>query len=300
MASSALDWALVQAFLAVAEQGSLSAAARAIGASQPTLGRQIKTIEEQLGTELFQRHEKGLSLTDAGAALLGPARAMREAAYTIELRAASNAVELEGTVRIAASVAVAQHHLPAIIANIRLKEPQIALEVAPSDESSRLHYREADIAIRMYRPTQLDLVTQFLGELELGAFAAKSYVARRGLPQEPSELLSHDIVGMDKSTQIIDGFRQAGFPVSRDWFSVRCDEQATHWALVRAGCGIGFGQRSVGLQDPDLLEIPLDLGLPKLPLWLTAHAAIRHSPRVGRVWELLAEGLREVVVGSAA
>jgi len=290
-----LDWSLVQAFLAVAEHGSLSAAARVLGSSQPTVGRQIHAMEEQLGAELFQRHEKGLTLTETGEAMLPPARAMRQAIHEIELRAAGTAAALEGAVRITSSVVVGTEHLPPIIARIRREEPRIELELHVSDETSNLHFREADIAVRLYRPTQLDFVTQHLGDLRFAAFAAKSYVERRGLPRRPEDLLAHDVVGMDRETAILEGFRQAGFPVEREWFKVRADNPTAYWQLVRAGSGIGFGQVLVGARDPELVEIPLGLDLPKLPVWLTAHEAVRHAPRVARVWELLAEELREVL-----
>jgi len=293
-AVSSLDWSLVQAFLAVADHGSLSAAARALGASQPTLGRQIKAMEEQLGAELFHRRGHGLDLTSIGESLLPAARAMRGAAHDLELVTAGASRELEGTVRITASVAVAVHHLPPIITEIRKCEPRIAIELVPSDETSNLHFREADIAVRMYRPTQLDLVTSHIGDLELGVYAAKSYAARRGLPQTPEEILAHDVVGMDRNGQILEGFRRAGYPVEREWFMVRADDYAAHWALVRAGAGIGFAQKAIGRADPELIEIPLELGLPILPVWLTAHEAVRSAPRVSRVWDLLAAGLREV------
>jgi DNA-binding transcriptional LysR family regulator len=292
---SALDWSLVQAFLTVAERGSLSAAARVLGSSQPTLGRQIRAMEEQLGAELFQRHERGVSLTQTGMALIPSARAMRDALHQIELRAVGQAATLEGTVRIAASVVVATHHLPRIIADIRVREPQIAIELDASDEPSNLHYREADIAIRMFRPTQLDLVTQHLGDLELGAFVARSYVARRGLPERMEDLLQHDVVGMDKSSRLLDGFALAGQRVDREWFKTRSDDPTAYWELVRAGCGIGFAQRSIGRRDPELVELPLDFQLPRLPVWLTVHETLRHVPRVRRVWELLAAGLSPIL-----
>jgi DNA-binding transcriptional LysR family regulator len=293
-APSSLDWSLVQAFLAVAEHGSLSAAARALGASQPTLGRQVRAMEEQLGSELFQRHDKGFTLTETGSSLLGSARAMRQALHDIELSAAGKEATLEGTVRVTSSVVLANYHLPPIIAELRRDEPLIAVELFASDESSNLHFREADIAVRMYRPTQLDLVTQFLGELRIGAFAARSYVARRGLPKTPEEFLAHDLVGMDRNPAILEGFRRAGFPVDRDRFKVRCDDPAVYLELVRAGVGIGFGQTSIARRDEELVEVPLELGLPRLPLWLTAHEAVRQTPRVERVWERLATGLREL------
>lgn len=292
MGPSSLDWSLVQAFLAVAEHGSLSAAARALRASQPTLGRQIRAIEEQLGVELFQRTEKGFALSETGKALLPSAHAMRRAVHDIELGATQKGESLEGAVRITSSVVVATYLLPAIIAELRREEPLIAIELVASDESSNLHFREADIAVRMYRPTQLDLVTQHLGELRLGVYASKQYAARRGLPKIPAELLEHDVIGFDHDTAILDGFRAAGFPVDRGFFKVRSDDQVAYWELVRAGAGIGFGQRVIGARDPELVEVPLELGLPRLPLWLTAHEAVRNAPRVQRVWERLARGLR--------
>ena len=290
-----MDWSLVQAFLAVAEHGSLSAAARVVGVSQPTLGRQVRAMEQQLGAELFRRHDKGFALTELGGSLLQSARAMREAVHGIELRAAGKGDALQGTVRVTASVAVTLHHLPAIVAMIREKEPAIAIELVPSDATTNLHYREADIAIRMYRPTQLDLITHHVGDVSLAAFASRAYLKRRGKPKRAEDLARHDIVGMDKSTQIIDGFRLAGVDVTRDFFKTRTDDTAVYWQLVLAGCGIGFAQRAVGRRERELVELPLELGLPKLPVWITAHEAIRHTPRVERVWSLLEAGLRKVV-----
>ena len=224
---------------------------------------------------------------------------MRRAVHDIELGAASKGESLEGAVRVTSSVVVATYHLPAIIAELRREEPLIAIELVPSDESSNLYFREADIAVRMYRPTQLDLVTQHLGELRLGVFVAKSYAARRGLPKSPADLLEHDVIGFDRESAILDGFRAAGFPVDRGFFKVRSDDQVAYWELVRAGAGIGFGQRAIGSRDPELVELALDLGLPRLPLWLTAHEAVRHTPRVRRVWDRLARGLRELVARDA-
>ena len=290
-----LDWALVQAFLAVAEAGSLSAAARRLGTSQPTLGRQIKAVEAKLGLDLFRRHPKGLELTNAGAALVAPARAMREAMREIALYAAGQEAALAGTVRITASEMVSHHVLPPILARIRQQAPDVEVELAPSDLSENLLYREADIAVRMYRPEQLDVVARYLGEIELGLFASKAYAAQHGLPQGPEEILGHDMVGYDRSELIVRGMREAGLKVSRESFKTRCDSQTTYWELVRAGCGIGFGQAMVARRDPGMLEIDLGFPMPSLPVWLASHQGLRHTPRVRLVWEILAEGLAKIV-----
>lgn len=290
-----LDWSLVQTFLAVAETGSLSGAARQLGTSQPTLGRQIKAIEAQLGAELFRRQPRGFALTQTGADLVAPAKAMQDAVRQIALSAAGQQARLEGTVRITASVATSAMHLPPIIAKIRKLEPQIAIELAPSDDTSNLLFREADIAVRMYRPTQLDLVTQHIGDIELGVFAAKTYLAERGTPQSLSDIATHDIVGYDALPHIIEGMAKAGIHVDRNHFKVRCDDHIAYWELVRAGCGIGFAQSNVGGADPLVIELMKDLKIEPLSIWLTAHEAMRQTPRVRRVWDLLADGLKPLV-----
>ena len=290
-----LDWSLVAAFLGVAETGSLSGAARQSGLTQPTLGRQIRALEDQLGVTLFHRNPRGFSLTDAGAKLVPAASAMRDAAQRLALTAAGETEDLAGTVRITGSVAMSVYHLPAIIAGIRTAEPAIAIELVASDQSRNLLFREADIAVRMYRPTQPDLIARHLGDLTLAIYAARSYIARKGMPRGPEDLAAHDFVGYDSDTRILDGFAAAGFPVTREFFAVRCDDNVAYWNLVRAGCGIGFAQRHLGATDPDLVEIDLGLTLPTLPVWLTAHDTMRRTPRVRRVWDLLATGLRPLM-----
>lgn len=292
---TSLDWSLIQAFLAVSETGSLSAAARQLGTSQPTLGRQIKTIETQLGAELFHRQPRGLALTQTGADLVLPAQTMRDAVRQITLTAAGQQARLDGTVRITASVATSAMHLPPIIARIRKLEPQIAIELVPSDDTRNLLYREADIAVRMYRPTQLDLITQHIGDIPLGIFAAKSYLVERGMPQSLADLPQHDFVGYDTNTDIIEGFKVTGVTVDRDFFKTRCDDNIAYWELVRAGCGIGFAQADIGHADPCIAEIDIGIPMPVLPIWLTAHEAMRQTPRIRRVWELLEQGLRPLV-----
>lgn len=289
-----LDWSLIQSFLAVAERGSLSAAAGDLGSSQPTLGRHIKTIEEKLGAELFHRQSRGLGLTETGAKLVAPARAMREAMQQITLAAAGARQTLAGTVRITASVVTGAYHMPRIIAGIRAIEPEIEIELIPSNDSSNLLYREADIAVRMYRPTQLDLITQYLGDIGISAYAAHSYLRQRGAPT-PETIMDHDFVGYDSDTAIIDGMRQGGLSVDRHFFGVRCDDEIVYWNLVRQGCGIGFSQTGIGAADPLVQELDFGFPLPVLPVWLTAHDAMRQTPRIRRVWDLLAAGFKPLV-----
>lgn len=295
---TAPDWSRLQAFVTVADTGSLSAAARRLGLSQPTLGRQIKALEGELGISLFIRQPRGLVPTEAALDLLPAARSMKEAAGRLELAAAGRSADIAGTVRLTASNVVSLHILPELLAGIRLAEPAIQIELVPSDRSQNLLFREADLAIRMYRPEQLDVVTQYLGDVELGLFAAKSYLDRRGRPARPEEIPDHDLVGYDADEALIRGMREMGLPAARDWFDLRCDDHNVLWALVRAGCGLGFGQVRIGEADPAVERLLPDLPLPSLPIWLTAPEAMRRTPRIRRVWELLAEGLRAHLAAS--
>lgn len=289
-----LDWSLVQALVAVAETGSLSAAARALGLTQPTVGRQIGALEAALGVGLFLRRPRGMEPTDAARALLPAAKAMRDAAGDFALAAAGTASQ-GGTVRITASVFVSHHILPPVLARLRAERPEIALDLVPSDLTENLLFRESDIAVRMYRPTQLDVVTRHIGSVEMALFAASSYLDRVGRPASFDQTLELDFIGYDRSELMIRGFREAGVEVDRDFFRTRCDHQTTYWELLRAGCGAGFGMARFGRADPELEEIDLRVPIPPLQVWLTAPQAIRHSPPVARVWDALAEALLEAV-----
>jgi DNA-binding transcriptional LysR family regulator len=285
------DWTLVQSFLAVAETGSLSGAARVLSLSQPTVGRHISALEQHLGDALFTRHARGLHLTAFGAALNPDAMDMRAAMQRISLTVAGKAKTLQGTVRITASVFASHHMLPPILANIRAREPAISIELVATDSAENLLFHEADIAVRMYRSEQLDIVIKQVGDVELGSFAATRYLDRVGRPKSLDDVLKLDLVGYDRNELIIQTMRSMGWQVDRDSFATRCDNQAVNWELVRAGCGIGFAQAHVGRSDPLVEEVAFDVDIPRLPIWLAAHNSMRRTPRVKRVWDLLSAGL---------
>ena len=285
------DWTLLRSFLAVADGGSLSSAARALGQSQPTLGRHIRLLEEQLGLTLFRRVPRGLELTDDAAPLVEVARAMAQQAARLTLLAEGRQEGLKGTVRITASHVLSLSVLPPILARLRLAEPNIQIELVPSDTTENLLFREADIALRMYRPAQLDIIARHVTDLPLGLYAAHSYLERAGEPGGVDDLRRHDFVGYDRDDRMIRLMREMNFTVTRDFFPMRCDDQTVHWELVCAGCGIGGTQRDIGDADPRVRRILPDLPLPALPLWLAAPSALRTNPRIRRVWDFLASAL---------
>lgn len=290
----AADWNLVHSFLLVATHGSLSAAARQSGRSQPTLSRHIRELEEQLGISLFDRTAHGLTLSPTGADLADHARNMAQSADALLLAAHGRSEALAGTVRITASTNVARFTLPPILADLMREEPEIQIEVVASDSSENLLLREADIALRMYRPDQADVITRHVGSFEIGAYAAPAYLARRGEPQTVEELLTHELVGYDRQLMSINGFRRAGFAVTRNSFRFRCDDEDVQWRMVVSGFGIGFTPRHLGDRESRVKRILSGVRLRRLPLWLTAHAELKTSRRVRRVYDFLAERLQEV------
>lgn len=291
------DWSHIEAFVAVAEAGSLSAAARASGISQPTLSRHVSALESELGQRLMHRGREGVTLTTAGLKLLAEAQRMADAAARISMLAEGTSDALTGTVRLTASCVVATYLLPGILTALRREEPGIAVELVASDETENLLRREADIALRMYRPTQPDVITRKVADFQIGVFAAPSYLAERGTPETPEDLLSHDVIGYDRSRLVIDGLAMSGLQVDRDFFAFRSDDQVVCWQMVVAGFGIGFMNRNIGRAEPRVVEIATGAAIPSLPVWLTAHAELRSQPRVRRVFDGLADALGALTDG---
>lgn len=282
-----LPWHLLQSFCAISEAGSLAAAAKASESSQPTLSRHLAQLEALLGTRLFFRTPAGLTLTPEGAAVQTHAEAMAEAAAQVSFTGAQTR-EIGGTVRITASQIAATFLLPPMLAQLHAAHPALSLELVASDLTDNLLRREADLAVRMYRPTQSDLIAKKVTELPVGIYVARSYVERHGLPQSPEDLTRHTLIGYDRSTLILDGMRKMGHTVDRSSFAFRSDDQVVCWRMVTAGFGIGFGQRSMGDAHPDLIPVFPELDIGAIPVWITAHQELRMSPRVRLCFDHLA------------
>jgi DNA-binding transcriptional LysR family regulator len=219
------DWALWKSFEAVVRAGSLSAAARSLGISQPTVGRHIEELETALGVDLFERTLSGLRPNDAALRLYEPVAAAQRSFAEALMRARGAQPSLGGVVRVTASHMVSNYALPEILAKVRKAYPEIALELVPSDSTENLSLREADIAIRMFRPTQLELVSKKLGEIPIVAAAHRRYLEQRGTPESIADLANHDLLGFDRSDAILRAAKGMGFELRREDFVVRSDGQ---------------------------------------------------------------------------
>lgn len=286
------DWSLWRSFAAVVAEGSLSAAARRIGLSQPTLGRHVETLEQNLGVVLFERTLTGLKPTDTALRLYEPVATAERALAEAAIVAAGTADALDGTVRITASTVTSHYILPPILVDLRAAFPNIALEIVPSDTVENLLLREADIAIRMVRPIQLELIAKKLGDLPLACCAHESYLERRGTPKSPDELIAHDLIGFDRSELMIVAARGMGFELKRDSFAIRTDSQTAMWELMKAGLGIGFAQEGMVRDAPGMKVILLPgFTPPPLEVWLTTHRELFTSRRIRAIYDRLGEGL---------
>jgi DNA-binding transcriptional LysR family regulator len=291
MGKTDFDWALVKSFVAVLDAGSLTRAARQLQARQPTLSRHIAELEAQLGVPLFERTGRGVSPTGAGLAIAEAARRMQGGAELLGRSLARTREATTGTVRITTSTVAAAWLLPPVLADLQRAEPDIQIELVASNTLSNLLRREADIAVRMVRPTQGSLVARKLGEVPICAAAHTAYLERAGTPRQPADLLRHALIGFDRDDAIIRGFEAMGFPMDPSRFVVRTDDQVVYGRLLAAGLGIGFVAAYALPMWPGVRSLLPMLRIPALPCWLAVHREIRGNPVVRRVYDHLARAL---------
>jgi len=286
-----IDWNQLRAFLETAETGSLSAAARKLGLTQPTLSRQVAAIEQSMGVTLFERVGKAMVLTHTGLELLEHARAMGAAAAALSLVATGRSEAVEGVVSVSATDAVAAYLLPPLMRRLRAQEPGIAIEVISTNAMSDLLRREADIAIRHVKPEQPDLITRHVREASASFYASKEWVQVYGHPRTAEEAADLPFVGSDRTGQYLSYLQQHGLPLSEKNFSCYADHSMANWSLVRQGMGIGAMMDEIALDTPDTVRVLDDVPEVRFPIWLVSHRELRTSRRIQVVFEALAQGL---------
>ncbi len=286
---SNFDWNRARAFLVAIEEGSLSGAARRLNAAQPTIGRQVSALEEELGVALVQRVGRGIELTDAGLALADHLRAMGDAANRVALTASGNAQAIEGTVRISATETDCVYMLVDILAELRELQPGIRIELLATDSVSDLRKREADIALRNGRPTSPDLFARLVREDVAHLYAATSYLEHHGRPQSPDDFLEAKMLGFDDEGRWLAGLRGLGLPVENRNFVSITNSHIAMWEMTKAGLGIGVNSEFRGDNEPGV-----ERAAPFMPgfayqLWLVSHRELKTSRRIRLVFDFLAE-----------
>lgn len=286
-----LDWNLLRAFHATATAGSLSAAARQLGLTQPTLSRQILALEASLGLALFDRPGRRLVLTRTGRDLLVHFQTMNDAAQSIALAASGQIGELRGQVSISVTDTYAAYIMPDILTRLRKHAPQLTLSLVAANTLSDLHRREADIAVRHKRPEQPGLTGQFIRDTEAYFYASKEWIARNGTPRTGTELAQASLIGFDDAPRYAAYLQEIGVPMKADSFRLLSDSSVAIWEMVRRGMGVAAMLREIADRTPEVERVMPDLPPIPVPIWLVTHQALRDSPRIRLVQRVLAEAL---------
>lgn len=285
------DWTLYRTFLAVIREGNFTLAALALGATQPTVGRQIEALETLLGAKLFTRSPRGLLPTTEAMQLVPHAEQMAAAAAAL-IRASSGDLEADvGVVRLTTGEYAGVEILPPMLAEFTSAHPRIELELSLSNRNEDILQRDADIAVRMLRPTQKALIARRVGSVAVGLYAHRSYVETRGLPSSPAEITHHRLIGFDRDLHVLrtTGDRAAQF--RREDFGLRTDNVAAQIAALRAGMGIAACHVAIAQREPNLVPVLADAFNFEREIWLVMHPDLKDVHRIRLLFDHLASRL---------
>jgi len=290
-AAITFDWNQTRAFLATAEEGSLSAAARVLGLTQPTLGRQVTALEEALGVALFERVGRGLVLTHTGRAVLEEVRAMGEAAARVALVAAGRSEDVAGKVSVSVSDVIAAYVMPGLMLELGARAPEIVIDLVVTNSLSDLMRREADIAIRHVRPEEPELISRALRAGQVGLWAAPEFLRRHGRPGRLQDLAGLPFVGMSDAAGMVGYLTSWGVPSRVEDICLTSDSMVAAWEMVRRGLGIGVMSDEIALSTGGVERVLPDFSPMSVEVWLTTHRELRTSRRIRVVFDFLAEAL---------
>lgn len=287
------DWHYAYCFLIVAETGSLSSAAKRIGISQPTLGRNISNLEEQLSMTLFHRSTQGLSLTQSGRQLLIHVKEMHESANKASLLAAGTSKDFHGRVCISATEWFATTYLPKFIKKMRGLYSNLCIEVVSTNELTDLRKQDADIAIRNGRPTEPDLIARKVGIEYYGFYASQDYLESIEFSDESVNWKSIDFIGFHKFEQLASFLSSESTMFNNVNISAMANNTLANCALIKQGIGVGIVSNSHAKNHPDLIKILDKYPLPKSEIWLVSHQALQTSVKFKAIYDHLAQFLIE-------
>jgi len=288
------DWDLYQSLHAVARAGSLSAAARALGLSQPTVGRHIEQLERALGQPLFTRSPRGLRPTEFTLALAPSLEVMATAAQAALREASGDAETVGGVIRLTASEVIGAEVLPAILTEFHEQHPGVVIELALSNRAEDLLHREADIAVRMMRPTQSGLLARRVGAIGGGLYAHRGYLQKHGVPRA-MDTPGHVAIGYDRDDAPVRAITGAHPALTRELFSFRSDSDLAQLAAVRAGFGVGGIQHGIARRDPNLVHVLDDVFNFELEVWVVMHEDLKASRRMRLMFDHLVAELADYV-----
>ena len=285
------DWNQARSFLAVAEEGSLSAAALALKLTQPTVTRQLAALEEDLNVTLLERTGRTVSLTTAGLDLLDHVRAMAEGANMMSLAASGQSQDIEGKVRVTASEMTAAYLLPDILDRLSQTAPDLQLEIAADNSVRDLLLREADIAIRHLRPEQPNLIAKLACEQTMRFYAVDEYITRYGKPKQTGDMSDHQFVSFGDFERIVGYLKLVGLDLTQRNFRYASNSQLVEWEIARKGHAIAIMNDNIAAKFPEFQPVLTEIEPFSIPVWLVAHRELQTSRRIRLVFDILADAL---------
>jgi DNA-binding transcriptional LysR family regulator len=287
------DWNLLRSFIAVFETGTLTEAARRLGATQPSMGRHLRELEAEVGETLFVRLPGRLEPTDRARTLYESIEPMQRSVREAERQFTEAREQIVGVVRVAVSEAYAYHVVPPMLGPLLVEQPELEIELSVSNRADNLLRREADIAVRFFRPRQDGLIARKLGEAELGLYAHEGFIKRHGMPKDFSMPAGAFVTGFDREEVPLAPALRGAPPTQPLRFRFRSDSVLSHQSMVECGAGIGMYFTHIAAQRPGLRRVLADrVSLPQ-EVWLCAHDELRRSSRMRYVWERLGFALEE-------
>ncbi len=295
--TNAIDWRLIHAFVAVMEEGTLSAAARRVGATQPTLGRQIRELESISGEVLFVRRGLRLEPTPHAIALLPEAQDIERgiAALGRKFLHEGDGAQRE-KITLTAPTLLADEMLPIVIPALRVALPATRFNVMPSDMLEDIHRRRVDIALRLIKPTQPDLIVQKLGQIEVGLYTSEAYVSIYGMPKSPSDLMDHELILPENYKDI--EMKQFGISIAGAQVVALSNDLRSRLAMMRSGLGISTCHDWIGRRDPSLQRVLPEIMIASFDVWLVATDDIHRSRALRTAWDILADNIPRQLVSS--
>ena len=287
------DWNQARAFLATAEQGSFSGAARALSTTQPTITRQVAGLEKSLDMMLFERSTRGLELTEAGRQLFEHVREMGSAASRLSMVAQSANTQMTGEISITAVDVVCVKFVTQVIKMLKKTAPGLTIRIVASDRVQDLKHRDADIAVRHVRPTQPDLVAKLIGNWTASFYATQSYLDQIGLAPDAKEYEHVEIIGPADPVPFIETCKGLGLDLTPEQFTLPCSSGLVAHELTRAGLGVGVSANEIAKHDPQLVRLWPHIPAFDFPVWLVTHRELHTSRKIRIVFDALEQVLKQ-------
>lgn len=287
-----MDWDDLKIAHAVARHGSLSAAARALGSTQPTVSRRLNALERRLGVKLFEREAGGLTPGPLLTTLLEPLDEMDELAGAVERRIAARDTGLKGTITLTSLAWFGDDVLAPLLARFCIRHPDVIIDLINDPRRFNLSRREADVAVRVGNFDQGDLVERKVADVSYGLYASETYVRRHGQPDFARKGADQHVVALNPSPIKVVPIEWLKAMLPRAAIVLRTNGVQSHVAALEAGEAMAALPRVIGDRRPGLVRFATPIPEPSQPVKIGVHADLRDTPRIRSVIDFLVQELK--------